>query len=155
MLAEKAAELGATSWRPVLWRRSKSVSPRGEGSGFQAKARARMIAALEQSGNAWLPALYPDAKLEHALAAVPAGPRFVLDAGGASLVSLAPAGTRGPVTLALGPEGGLDESELAALADAGFVRAALAPTILRFETAGIAALAHARAVVTETEELHE
>src|SRR5687768_9311088 len=41
-LAEKATELGITSWRPVLWRRSKSVSPRGEGSTFQAKVRARM-----------------------------------------------------------------------------------------------------------------
>ena len=30
-LAEKVAELGVASWRPVVWRRSKSVSPRGEG----------------------------------------------------------------------------------------------------------------------------
>ena len=46
-LAEKCAELGAASWRPVMWRRSKSVSPRGEGMTFQAKVRARMISALE------------------------------------------------------------------------------------------------------------
>ena len=49
-LAEKATELGLTSWRPVVWRRSKSVSPRGEGPMFQAKVHARMTSALIQSG---------------------------------------------------------------------------------------------------------
>ena len=44
-LAEKATELGLTSWRPVTWRRSKSVTPRGEGPTFQAKVRARMTSA--------------------------------------------------------------------------------------------------------------
>ena len=34
-LAEKASELALTSWRPVLWKRSRSVSPRGEGGGFR------------------------------------------------------------------------------------------------------------------------
>src|SRR4029078_1630 len=28
-LAEKAMELGVSSWRPVIWKRSKSVNPRG------------------------------------------------------------------------------------------------------------------------------
>ena len=49
-LGEKVAELGATSWRPVLWRRSRSVKPRGEGMTFQGRLRARMVSALEQSG---------------------------------------------------------------------------------------------------------
>ena len=48
-LAEKCAELGATSWRPVLYRRSRSVKPRGEGPTFVGKVRARMAAALEQA----------------------------------------------------------------------------------------------------------
>ena len=55
-LAEKTTELGLTSWRAVMWRRSRGVSPRGEGTAFHAKVRARMIAALTQSGGAWLPA---------------------------------------------------------------------------------------------------
>ena len=63
-LAEKATELGIASWRPVAWRRSRSVTPRGEGAAFMAKVRARMQSALEQSGGAWLPSAFPDASIE-------------------------------------------------------------------------------------------
>ena len=58
-LAEKVTELGLTSWRPVVWRRSKSVSPRGEGPTFQGKVRGRMTSALIQSGGGWLPDIFP------------------------------------------------------------------------------------------------
>ncbi len=51
-LAEKATELELSSWRPVLYRRSKHVNPRGEGPTFQQKVRGRMAAALEQSRGA-------------------------------------------------------------------------------------------------------
>ena len=77
-LAEKACELACTSWRPVLWRRSRSVSPRGEGVSFQAKVSARMAGALAQSEGAWLPQLFPDATLERALLAAPVGERLTL-----------------------------------------------------------------------------
>ena len=70
-LGEKATELGLTSWRPVLWRRSKSVSPRGEGVMFQQKLRARMMAALLQSQGGWVPETFPDATVERAIAAAP------------------------------------------------------------------------------------
>ena len=62
-LAEKATELGVTTWQGVRFRRSASVSPRGEGAAFGEKVRARMMSALEQSGGAWLPAILPDAAL--------------------------------------------------------------------------------------------
>ena len=45
------------------------------------------------------------------------------------------------VTLAFGPEGGWKEEELAAFKDAGWISASLGPTILRAETAVIAAVA--------------
>ena len=77
-LAEKATELGVTSWRPVVWRRSKSVSPRGEGTLFQAKVKARVAAALVQSGGGWLPDLFPDSTVERAVAAAPLGTRLLL-----------------------------------------------------------------------------
>ena len=143
-LAEKCAELSATSWRPVLWRRSRSVSPRGEGTVFRQKVQARMIAALEQSSGAWLPAIFPEATPENAIAAAPSGARLLLDAEGepALRAALAP-----PVTLAVGPEGGLEEEERAALLAAGFRPVALGATTLRFETAGVAALALARAAL--------
>lgn len=151
MLAEKAAEFGVSSWRPVHWRRSRSVAPRGEGAGFQLKVRARMVAAMEQSGSAWLPALYPDARPEHAVAALPAGMRIVLEGNGAPLPRVLGASPRAPLTIALGPEGGFEALELDALVEAGFVAASLGPTTLRFETAGIGALACARAITTEQE----
>jgi 16S rRNA (uracil1498-N3)-methyltransferase len=56
-LAEKATELGIASWQSVRFKRSMSVSPRGEGEAFATKLHARMVAALEQSGGAWLPRL--------------------------------------------------------------------------------------------------
>ncbi|MCA0376379.1 MAG: 16S rRNA (uracil(1498)-N(3))-methyltransferase [Gemmatimonadetes bacterium] len=143
-LAEKAAELGATSWRPVLWRRSRSVAPRGEGVAFQGRVRARMEGALAQSEGAWLPQPFPEATLERAVLAAPPGDRIVLDPGGPPLVGHDAAPLREPVVIAIGPEGGLERDELAALGAAGFRAASLGPTILRFETAALAALAIAR-----------
>ena len=148
-LAEKVAELGVTSWRPVLWRRSKSVSPRGEGPVFSAKVRGRMIGALEQSGGAHLPQIYPDAPLSRALNAVPAGgTRLVLDPAAPPVFGVA---VQAPVTLALGPEGGLEDAEMTELKNAGFLPVSLGPGILRFETAGAAGVAIARGLLYHNE----
>jgi 16S rRNA (uracil1498-N3)-methyltransferase len=141
-LAEKCAELALTSWRPVLWRRSRSVTPRGEGAGFQARARSRMAAALTQSEGGWLPVIYPDATVERAIAATPPGTRLLLDPDGAPITGLA---LEAPVTIALGPEGGLERDERERMVDAGFAPVALAGNILRFETAGVVALGIVRA----------
>lgn len=155
-LAEKATELELASWRPVLYRRSRNVNPRGEGPTFQQKVRGRMAGALEQSRGAWLPVVFPEATLEHAVAARPAGAAFVLEQGGLPLFTaltplLAQARQRGAgapaVTLAVGPEGGFEEPELEALRNGGFVPAALGRSILRFETAAVAGLAAARAML--------
>jgi len=166
-LAEKAAELGAASWRPVQFRRSKSVASRGEGTMFTQKVAARMISAIEQSGSAWLPAIFPDATVDRAIAAAPEGIRVVLDGAGAPLARMAISpspvhATNGagagpssdatgagagpdpmlapPVVMVIGPEGGIEPDELEHLTEAGFTRASIGSTILRFETAAVAAL---------------
>lgn len=174
-LAEKVTELALSSWRPVQYRRSKNVNPRGEGTIFQQKVRARMANALEQSRGAWLPTAFPEATLEHAIAARPAGLALVLDQGARPLLDVldpAIASARsagGPppaVTLAVGPEGGFEPAELAALEAAGFARVALGSSILRFETAALTGLAVVRAALergtsaggpsdTTTEENHD
>ncbi len=179
-LAEKSTELQVSSWRPVVYRRSKNVSPRGEGPTFQQRVRARMRSALEQSGGAWMPAMFPDATVEHAIAASTAGLRLVLDAGPLGGRGAANSATDGgangamsgdapatvlevvmpavkeswskeqglpAITIAVGPEGGYEEAELAALVDAGFVRASLGQSILRFETAAVAGVAAVRAAL--------
>lgn len=150
-LGEKATEIGVTSWRPVLWKRSKSVSPRGEGTMFLAKLRARMIAALLQSRGAWLPEVHPDAPPERAIAAAPPGARILLDAGGSPILS---ASLTSPVIIALGPEGGIEEQERAAFIESGFSPVTLGSTTLRFETAGVAAASIARAATSQSTNDH-
>jgi len=141
-LAEKVTELGLTSWRPVLWRRSKSVSPRGEGSTFQAKVRARMTSALIQSGGGWLPDVFPDATVERAIAATPLGTRLLLVKDGEPIARVP---MRAPITIALGPEGGIEQTERDSFMGAAFLPVKLAETTLRFETAGVSSVAIAAA----------
>jgi len=141
-LAEKATELGIASWRPVVWSRSKSVSPRGEGPTFQTRVRGRMTSALIQSGGAWLPDMFPDASVERAVSAAPAGTRLLLSRDGQPIAG---ATMREPVTIALGPEGGMEAAEQSSFEAGGFLPVRLAASTLRFETAGIAAVAIAAA----------
>lgn len=143
-LAEKATELGLTSWRPVLWRRSKSVTPRGEGPMFQQKLRGRMMSALLQSQGAWIPETFPDATVERAVAAAPEGTRLLLDVDGAPILSVV---IHEPVSIAVGPEGGIEDREKEIFLGEGFVAVSLGATRLRFETAAVAALSIARAVL--------
>ncbi len=145
LVGEKATELSAFSWRPVMWRRSRDVSPRGEGMSFQAKLRARMVGALTQSGGAWLPVVHPDAPPDRAVAACAAGARWLLDQGGEPLPPLP---ITAPITLAIGPEGGLEPGERTELLGAGFVPVTLAPLTLRFDTAAIASLGLVRAALS-------
>lgn len=142
-LAEKATELGIATWRPVRFKRSMSVAPRGEGPTFDEKARARMIGALEQSRGAWLPRVLP--AVDVTALDVEAGQLpILLDVDGEPLASvLTPTDGRQPALL-FGPEGGLECEERAALIDRGWLPARVADTTLRFETAGIAAIAVCR-----------
>ncbi|HKH94079.1 MAG TPA: RsmE family RNA methyltransferase [Gemmatimonadaceae bacterium] len=149
LLAEKSVELGASAWRSVVYRRSRSVTPRGEGAAFQEKLRLRMVAALEQCGGAWLPKLEPETEAADAIAPMPTGHGILLDGGGAAFTDVWPS-IHAPVVLALGPEGGLDPAERRAFAEAGWRTASLGANVLRFETAGIAALALSRALLRST-----
>lgn len=156
-LAEKAAELNVASWRPVLWRRSKSVSPRGEGQTFRAKVRARMISAMLQSRSAWLPEIFPEAPPDRAIAAASVGSdadnsmpdrglRVALEMSGTPMLSDQVTACP-PIILAVGPEGGFDPAEVEQLVAGGFALRTLGPSILRFETAAVAAVAVARAML--------
>jgi len=144
-LAEKCTELGATSWRPVIWKRSRSVGPAGDGPSFQSRLKGRMVSALTQSRGGWLPEIHPSAPVPRAIAAAPDGVRILLDGDAPEpLLSVA---LTAPVVLAVGPEGGFDPKEREAMVEAGFKAASLVGGTLRFETAGIAGLALARAML--------
>jgi 16S rRNA (uracil1498-N3)-methyltransferase len=139
-LAEKVTELGVATWQGVRFRRSMSVSPRGDGPAFAEKLRARMISALEQSGGAWLPQIVPDAEIDSI--DVPANAdRILLDATGRPLLLDGRLSPDVEPVIVFGPEGGVEPDERAALIAAGWRLAKLAATTLRFETAGIAAVA--------------
>lgn len=144
-LAEKCAELEATSWQPVRWHRSRSVSPRGEGVSFAARVRARMASALEQSHGSWLPVIHPDASIAEVLRHLPAdATRLALDARGEPIARVT---LRAPVVIAVGPEGGIEPEERQSLIDGGFHLVSVGANVLRFETAAVAALAIVRSAV--------
>ena len=142
-LAEKCAELAVSAWVPVLFQRSRGVSPRGEGEGFGRKVLARMTGALEQSGGAWLPLIRAEREFEgYVRTSDHRAMRILLDRDGESFAELP---IDAPLEIVVGPEGGLDPAERAALVDRGWRLASLGETTLRFETAGIVAAGIARA----------
>ena len=146
LLAEKATELGVSAWRSIVYRRSRSVSPRGEGEAFQEKLRARMISALEQSGGAWLPEILPEATIDHVARCTFTGGNVLLDPLGQPLVEVMD-GIHAPVVLALGPEGGLEPDERDIFLAAEWHTAAIGGNVLRFETAGIAGVTLVRSLL--------
>ena len=109
---------------------------------FQAKVRARMTSALIQSGGGWLPDIFPEATVERAVAAAPLGTRLLLAQDGEPISGVP---LKAPITIALGPEGGVEPAERDAFIGAAFLPVKLAESTLRFETAGVAAVAIATA----------
>lgn len=155
-LVEKATEFGLRRLRPIEFERSASVADAGRSGAFWEKARRRALAAVKQSGSAWIPEIDAPASLDDRLDAMgQGGMRLVLDRAGLPLGRvLAGAADHPPPVVALGPEGGLTDAERASCRAAGFRAASLGPTVLRFETAAVAALAIAaqRALNDRTDE---
>jgi RsmE family RNA methyltransferase len=125
------------------WRveRSYLASPRLAADELGAALRA----GCEQGGTTWVPdiELHPLLMpfLRRAPERWPAGHRVVAHPRAASAIETAiPAGTRAPILLALGPEGGWIDRELASFADLGFAAVSLGPAVLRVEAALSAAL---------------
>lgn len=141
--AEKCAELQVTAWRPAYFARSRSVSPRGDGEKFRDRVRARMVAALEQSGGGWLPELHDETEASDLMAGIPTTvQRLLFDSRGTSMLRHI---SNAPLVIAIGPEGGCEQGEVDAAIEHGWILASLGESTLRFETAVIAAVAVVRA----------
>lgn len=140
---QKAVELGVAAIVPLLSARSVVKL---DGERWEKKLehwRGVVISACEQSGRTHVPQLLPVQKLETWLGTA-AGARFVLAPGGHHrLKELAPVQA---ATLLVGPEGGLDDREVALAVHRGFTAIGLGPRVLRTETAGVAALAALQAL---------
>ena len=139
-MAQKAVEMGAARLRPIVSRRTQVARLNLE------RLEANAIEACEQCGANWTPEICPLEPLERALGRWPAGRLLVFcdeDAPQAApLAALAEAKGHAGVGLLIGPEGGFDERERAAiLAVPRVVRLSLGPRILRADTAAVAALA--------------
>ena len=135
-LVEKAAELGVTEIQPVDTERSLTVATRLRASQTDRLGR-RAREAIKQSGAAWAPVVGPPVPLTQALSQT-AGMRWLADPQGSAPPAVL---DDAPVTVLIGPEGGLTDAERTAALAAGFQPVRLASLTLRFETAAVAAAA--------------
>lgn len=153
----QATEAGVSLIIPVLGERS--LIRAGESSGGEKKARWDRIAreAMQQSGSAVLTtvheSVYPKdiASIWENFSAGKNAHAFVLTEGPLARKSLHEYLGSGSalVALASGPEGGMSQSELALLAEAGFSAVHFRTNILRAETAALYGIAAVQIVLTE------
>lgn len=137
LVLEKATELGVRRILPLLTRRCVADRLNPE------RARAVMTEAAEQCARTALPELAEPVKLEALLRHWPADRAlFFADEQGGGAAREAFAAHTGPAALLVGPEGGFDDGERAAVRALPQARAiGLGPRILRGETAALASIA--------------
>lgn len=142
---EKATELGVARIQPVIARRTDTHLATAAAKRVE-RWRRIAVEAAEQSRRTAAPEVADPMRCKEFLAAKPQTPscRRILLNETEQRVPLAEALSgplEGETMLAIGPEGGWAEEEISAFVQAGWTSATLGPTILRAETAAIAALA--------------
>jgi 16S rRNA (uracil1498-N3)-methyltransferase len=142
---EKCTELGVSRIVPAIAQRSETHLAGAAGKRVERWQRITRQAA-EQSRRSALPEISQPIKLREAVA-LSGGTRIVLAETEQDLPlrQALQSYTEGGVLLAFGPEGGWTESELELFREANWTAASLGSSILRAETAAIAATAIAMA----------
>lgn len=137
---EKCTELGAARIIPVIAQRTESHLAAAAPKRLERWQRLAHQAS-EQSRRAAPPEISQPINLKDAVA-LPGQTRIVLSETEttAMLRDVLPLDSS-ELVLAFGPEGGWTQPELELFQDAGWISASLGPTILRAETAAIAAMA--------------
>ncbi len=137
LILEKATELGVARIRPVTTRRAVVDKLNAE------RARTVTVEAAEQCARTALPVVDAPEKLDALLRDWPQDRTlYFADETGGEPASAAFARYKVPAALLIGPEGGFDDAERAAIrALPQAVPIGLGPRILRAETAAIAATA--------------
>ena len=146
LILQKATELGVARIVPLITLRTEVKLDAERAERRLAHWHAVIASACEQCGRNRLPELREPIRLADWVAALDesAGVRLSLDPQGDIAVRELPPSEC--ATLAVGPEGGLSDQDLAILVQAGFRGLRLGPRILRTETAGLAALAALQAI---------
>jgi 16S rRNA (uracil1498-N3)-methyltransferase len=138
---EKCTELGVSRIVPAVARRTDAHLASAAGKRAERWRRIALQAA-EQSRRGAAPEIADPVKLQEALGES-ATLRVVLSESEEQtlLREVLTPRSEGDIALAIGPEGGWAEDELQLFQKAGWISASLGPTILRAETAAIAATA--------------
>ena len=137
---QKAVELGVSRIIPLFTERC-GVQLGGERLEKRVHHwQAVVISACEQSGRNRVPEIAAPRALQAWLAEPSTGLALVLDPEADSSLGALPAPS-GPVSLLIGPEGGLTDHEITLAKQAAYTGLRLGPRILRTETAAVAALA--------------
>ena len=136
---EKCTELGVTRIVPVIARRTDSHLASASGKRVE-RWRRLTLQAAEQSRRASPPEVADPLKLREAVT-LPAELKIVLSEAEEQSQLRDVAKPAGEVLLAVGPEGGWTEEELGLFQKHDWLSASLGSTILRAETAAIAATA--------------
>ncbi len=140
---QKATELGVHRIIPVAAARSVVQLDAERGDKRAHHWQAVAASACEQSGRNTLPIIDLPQSFESALGSVSnIDCRLLLlpEASSSLASALSIAGQPQYIALLVGPEGGLEETEVERALEVGFRAARLGPRVLRTETAGLAAL---------------
>ncbi|MGE0029197.1 MAG: 16S rRNA (uracil(1498)-N(3))-methyltransferase [Thermoleophilia bacterium] len=143
VVVEKAVELGVGPVTLFASERARRVPD----DDAWARRRERMdrvaAAAARQAGTAGVGRVRGLLAFDAVVAGIPAGEGFLIDPRGELTLptAVADGGTSARVSLIVGPDAGFSEAEVARARDAGLAVCRLGPTILRAETAAVAAMA--------------
>ncbi len=140
-VVEKATELGVSAVIPLETERTAGVASRVRSQHLE-RLRRHALEAVKQSGAPWA------TQIEEPLAVSTLAGRPLAGEGWlAEQAGPAPPAVLGtaPLTIVIGPEGGLTDDETRSLRRVGYQAVSLGPHTLRFETAAVAAAAAAAA----------
>jgi 16S rRNA (uracil1498-N3)-methyltransferase len=138
-MVEKAVELGVTRILPLETARSSGVATKIKGTHME-RLRRQALEATKQCGAAWAPQVDDPIPLDAFLGQPLIGTGWLADASGSP-----PPEKLGlePLTVVVGPEGGLTDGERSRIGARGYRPTVLGPHTLRFETAALAGAAFA------------
>lgn len=139
-IIQKCTELGITSIKPVLTRRSVSRPDEKAAKKKQIRYRKIALEAAQQSGRGIVPEICEMEMLEQAVKKDNSDLKILFyEGGGEPLTKIIDRDIKS-ISIYIGPEGGFEESEVKLIKDSGAAVATLGKRILRTQTAPVTAL---------------